>query len=253
MCLCQNLVGHRATHPNPDHLGEFEMTANSNLASSNVDAAHIQTRLAMQSKLAAPYRTMGKRILDMTLVVLMAPSVLLVVAVLCLLIVLDGAAPFYRQRRVGRGGKEFSMWKLRSMVPNADTQLAAYLDQNPEARAEWDRDQKLTHDPRITRVGRLIRRTSLDELPQLWNVLKGEMSLVGPRPMMPCQRSLYPGNEYYEMAPGITGLWQTSVRNESSFADRAAFDAQYHNTLSLGMDLRLLAATVRVVLNATGR
>lgn len=229
------------------------MNAHVQATSTKLDAADLKAHFAPQAPVAVGYQTVWKRGFDILLVLLMAPGVLVVVAILMVMIALDGASPFYRQRRVGLHGKEFHMWKLRSMVPNAEQQLARYLDKNPEARVEWDRDQKLTNDPRVTRIGALIRRTSLDELPQLWNVLKGEMSLVGPRPFLPSQRALYPGSEYYALVPGITGIWQTSVRNEASFVDRAAFDAQYYRSLSFSTDLRLLAATVSVVLSATGR
>lgn len=138
------------------------------------------------------------------------------------------------------------------MIVNADAQLETYLASDPTARAEWDSTQKLKVDPRITRFGRILRKSSLDELPQLWNVLKGDMSLVGPRPMMPCQRDLYPGSAYYRLRPGITGPWQVSRRNESTFADRARFDTDYDRTLSLGTDIGLLISTVRVVVRATG-
>jgi lipopolysaccharide/colanic/teichoic acid biosynthesis glycosyltransferase len=144
------------------------------------------------------------------------------------------------------------MWKLRSMVADADARLGAYLDANPERRREWDENQKLRDDPRITPVGRIIRKTSIDELPQLWNVLRGDMSLVGPRPMMPDQQAIYPGTAYYALRPGITGFWQTSVRNESSFADRARFDASYLRDLSFATDFGVLLRTVRVVVCGTG-
>lgn len=241
----------------PETLGEFDMNAQVQSKTSSLDAAdfaaELKAHMAPSAGLSGNYQTVWKRMLDILLVLLMAPAALSVVALMCCLIALDGKSPFYRQARVGRGGKEFSMWKLRSMVLDADQLLQSYLDQDTEARAEWDRDQKLTNDPRITRIGRFIRQTSLDEVPQLWNVLKGEMSLVGPRPILPSQRSIYPGTEYYAMLPGITGVWQTSVRNESSFRDRATFDAVYYENLSFGTDLRLLVATVGVVLNATGR
>lgn len=198
------------------------------------------------------YKTFGKRLLDVALVVLASPAIVIVVALLAALVALDGSSPFYTQKRVGRGGRIYTMWKLRSMVPNADAKLEAYLATNPEARCEWNLTQKLKSDPRITRFGRLLRKSSLDELPQLWNVLKGDMSIVGPRPMMPCQRALYPGSDYYELRPGITGPWQVSARNESSFAQRAGFDTAYNRDLSLATDLRLILATVRVVLRATG-
>ena len=168
-----------------------------------------------------------------------------------LLILGAGDAPtaagrFYRQARVGRGGRIYRIWKLRSMVMNADQKLEAHLAADPAARAEWDETQKLKRDPRITRFGRLIRKSSLDELPQLWNVLIGDMSLVGPRPMMPDQRALYPGRAYYALRPGITGPWQVSERNATSFADRARFDDKYHDRdLSLATDVRLLRPTVK--------
>lgn len=193
-----------------------------------------------------------KRVLDILVVLLSAPAVLLVVAVLCVLISRDGASPFYAQDRVGKNGRIFRMWKLRSMVLNADAQLESYLAANPARRLEWDEHQKLRHDPRITRIGRLIRKTSLDELPQLWNVLIGDMLIVGPRPMMPNQKALYPGRGYYALRPGITGYWQISVRNESSFAERANFDTKYLRELSLWTDLRVMLCTFRVVFCGTG-
>ncbi len=198
------------------------------------------------------YRHWFKRLLDIVVVLLALPTVLLVLLPLCLLIAMDGHSPFYRQARLGRNGKVFHMWKLRSMVPDAEAKLQAYLDACPKARREWDHSQKLRHDPRITAIGALIRKSSLDELPQLFNVLRGDMSLVGPRPMMVDQRALYPGSAYYAMRPGITGIWQTSARNESSFSERAIFDARYFRELSFATDLRLIGRTFRVVLRGTG-
>jgi lipopolysaccharide/colanic/teichoic acid biosynthesis glycosyltransferase len=193
-----------------------------------------------------------KRALDVVAVLVTAPASAAVILILALLVLMAGGRPFYFQDRVGRGDRVFRLWKLRTMVPDAEARLEAHLAADPAARAEWDRTQKLKDDPRITPVGRILRKTSLDELPQLWNVLKGDMSLVGPRPMMPCQRTLYPGQAYFRLRPGITGSWQVSARNESSFADRARYDAEYLARLSLATDLRLLAATVRVVFRSTG-
>lgn len=198
------------------------------------------------------YRDVFKRVFDVVLVVLAGLPALLIVGLFAVLIARDGHSPFYFQKRLGRSGRVFYIWKLRSMVPDADSRLQAYLALNSAARAEWDLTQKLRHDPRITALGRLIRKTSIDELPQLWNVLRGDMSLVGPRPMMPCQQELYPGTAYYALRPGITGYWQVSVRNESSFAQRAGFDTAYLNQLSLLNDLRVMVKTVRVVLRGTG-
>lgn len=193
-----------------------------------------------------------KRVIDIAIVVIAAPSVLLVVAALAVLIARDGTSPFYAQSRVGKNGRIFRMWKLRSMVVNADGLLESYLAAHPAQRLEWDEHQKLRHDPRITRIGRFIRKSSLDELPQLWNVLVGDMSIVGPRPMMPSQKALYPGRAYYALRPGITGYWQISVRNESSFAERAHFDTKYREDLSLWTDIRIIVSTFRVVLTGTG-
>ena len=140
-----------------------------------------------------PYRNGLKRVLDVAAVLLSAPVIVPVIAAVALAVAMEGGAPFYYQPRVGMGGKTFRMWKFRSMVRDADSKLESYLAENPEARAEWDSTRKLKNDPRITRVGQFIRRSSLDELPQLWNVLTGDMSLVGPRPMMLSQRVMYPG------------------------------------------------------------
>lgn len=199
------------------------------------------------------YRNWTKRGLDLALIFMCSPFVLVLMVFMAAIVALTSAgSPFYRQERVGLHGKTFTMWKLRTMIPNADAALARHLQSNPAARAEWATTQKLKNDPRITRVGTILRRTSLDELPQLLNVLKGEMSLVGPRPMLPEQQAMYPGAAYYRMLPGITGLWQISARNESAFAERAFFDSRYDAKMSFMTDLKTLLATVRVVTQATG-
>ena len=150
----------------------------------------------------------------------------------------DGGPAVFSQERIGLHGKPFVIYKFRSM----------------RVDAERDGPRLVAHetDSRMTKVGRFLRDHHLDELPQLWNVLKGEMSLVGPRPMMPNQRILYPGSAYYSLRPGITGSWQVMQRNRSSFADRAWYDTQYHRDVSLRTDISLLLATVRVVMKATG-
>ncbi len=198
------------------------------------------------------YRNFGKRALDVTAVILTGVVVVPLVLLFALAVALDGSSPFYWNDRVGRGGRTFRMLKLRTMVPNADRMLERYLDHNPEARLEWNSTQKLKADPRITRVGRFLRKASLDELPQLWNVLTGDMSLVGPRPMMPSQQSLYSGLAYYALRPGITGPWQVSDRNEVEFSKRAEFDRDYEECVSLLTDFKLLLATTRVVIKGTG-
>lgn len=198
------------------------------------------------------YRHGIKRAIDVALIILALPFVVPLLAAMALAVMMDGHSPFYRQERVGRGGRIFSLLKIRTMVPNAKEKLEEYLDADPAARSEWEETQKLKCDPRITRVGAVLRKTSLDELPQLWNVLKGDMSIVGPRPMMPEQRALYPGHAYYELRPGITGPWQVSDRNEGSFAGRAKFDLGYYNDLSFVTDCSILLRTVAVVVKGTG-
>lgn len=198
------------------------------------------------------YRNGAKRTLETLLILAAAPVVLPFVILLAMIVALDGANPFFAQRRVGLNGRVFRIWKLRTMVADAEERLTAYLDENPEARAEWDRTQKLKSDPRITWFGRVLRKSSMDELPQLFNVLNGTMSLVGPRPMMLDQTPLYDGTAYYRLRPGITGLWQISARNESEFVARVRYDEVYDRCLSCRNDLGILARTVKVVLRGTG-
>ena len=198
------------------------------------------------------YRCLGKRVFDVVVVLMSLPFACLVIGGIAACIALSGGAPFYTQDRVGRNGAFYRLWKLRTMVVDADQRLQQHLESDPAARLEWDSTQKLRDDPRVTRIGRFLRAASLDELPQLWNVLRGDMSLIGPRPMMPCQIPLYPGTAYYHLRPGISGSWQVSARNASTFSERAVFDAEYDRKVCLREDLRILAATVRVVLRRTG-
>lgn len=165
-----------------------------------------------------------------------------------------GRPVHYWQPRLGAGGQRFRFFKFRSMVNNSDSVLDEFLSRNDMARTEWDTFQKLEKDPRITEIGHFIRRLSLDELPQFWNVLKGDMSLVGPRPCMERQRRLYGRHwaEYCVMRPGITGLWQVSGRNRLSYASRVQLDAQYVNNWSLWLDIKILAKTITAVLTGDG-
>ena len=202
------------------------------------------------------YFRVFKRSFDVVAVLAAAVFVVPLVLLLGLLVSLDGGPALYRQDRVGRGGRIFRIWKLRSMNVDADRLLEAHLAANPAARAEWDRTQKLKDDPRITPVGRLLRKSSLDELPQLWNVLTGEMSLVGPRPMLPEQTELYPERAYHraycQLRPGLTGFWQVWGRNDTAFDARATHDSRYFRRLSFATDLFVLLLTVAVVLRGTG-
>lgn len=199
-----------------------------------------------------PYRAGGKRALDLVLVLLSLPLAVLILLPVVIAVRRDGAPAFYRQDRVGRGGRSFRILKIRTMVPDADAALARLCAEDPALRAEWARNQKLAEDPRITPAGRFLRRTSIDELPQLWNVLTGDMSLVGPRPMTVAQKPLYPGTAYFKLRPGITGPWQVSARHETSFAERAVYDTAYERAMSLREDVRLLLRTVAVVLRCRG-
>ncbi|MEB3417447.1 sugar transferase [Salipiger manganoxidans] len=201
------------------------------------------------------YTRFGKRALDLTLAIAMLPLLLPVITVLWLLTRRDGGPGFFGHRRVGRNGKSFRCWKIRTMVVDAEAKLQQHLADNPEAAAEWARDHKLTNDPRITRIGNFLRRTSLDELPQIWNVLKGEMSFVGPRPVTRVEMKKYGfyRTAYLSMRPGITGLWQVSGRNDVSYDERVRMDVQYLSDASLANDLKLILGTGMAVLGSTGR
>lgn len=193
-----------------------------------------------------------KRAFDLSAVLMIAPAALLTIGILALLVRLDGSSAFYRQPRIGMGGRTFMLWKLRTMVPQAERKLESYLAAHPQARLAWNQSQKLRDDPRVTAIGRYLRKYSLDELPQLLNVLLGDMSLVGPRPILPEQRQLYDGTAYYRLRPGLTGLWQIGKRNEATFAERAIIDTEYFNRMSLFTDIRILSKTPIVVLKGTG-
>lgn len=196
-----------------------------------------------------------KRIMDVGLVLLAFPLVFPLFVLIAFLIKLDSPGPIlFKHFRIGKEGKPFQAWKFRSMVMDADRLLEKYLEENPEYRKEWEETQKLKEDPRITRVGKWLRRTSLDELPQIWNVLRGEMSLVGPRPIVEDEIRRYGDlyDLYCQVRPGISGLWQISGRNETTYQERVALDAYYVRNWSPWLDLVILAKTVLVVLSGKG-
>ena len=232
------------------------------ISAREFETAFVATDLTKQAPKAAlapdaklrknPYRKGAKRAFESFVIFAALPIVLPFVLLMALIIALDGANPFFAQKRVGKDNKGFRIWKLRTMVANAEEKLESYLQENPTARAEWNSTQKLKSDPRITPVGRLLRKTSMDELPQLYNVLNGTMSLIGPRPMMIDQAPLYRGRAYYRLRPGITGLWQISARNESEFTSRVRYDELYERSLSFRNDLGILVRTIKVVLRGTG-
>ena len=169
-------------------------------------------------------------------------------------ILTSGRPAIYMQPRYGKDGRVFKFLKFRSMVADSDAVLARHLRENEQARNEWNVYQKLAHDPRITRFGAILRKYSIDEFPQFWNVLRGDMSMVGPRPCMFAQKDLYGQywGHYCAVRPGITGLWQISGRNEVSYRRRAAMDADYVVTLSIHGDIGILFKTVAVVAGARG-
>jgi lipopolysaccharide/colanic/teichoic acid biosynthesis glycosyltransferase len=179
-------------------------------------------------------------------------SPLLVTIVGCTYV--SGGSPLFKHRRVGRGGIFFDCVKFRTMVTDADRVLQNLLDSDRQIKEEWLRDHKLRDDPRITRFGRFLRRTSLDELPQLWNVLRGEMSLVGPRPVVPDELRRY-GRKvatFLSARPGITGLWQISGRNNTDYSRRVALDICYVRSRSVILDAFILVKTLRVVFTTRG-
>jgi Undecaprenyl-phosphate galactose phosphotransferase WbaP len=166
----------------------------------------------------------------------------------------EGGAALYKHRRVGLNGQMFGCLKFRTMIPNADQVLRELLEKDPDLKAEWVRDHKLRNDPRVTRLGRFLRRTSLDELPQIWNVLRGEMSLVGPRPVVREELLRYGRSVrvYLSTKPGITGLWQVTGRNDTDYRRRVALDAYYARNQSLWLDMYILSKTTFVVLGGSG-
>lgn len=200
------------------------------------------------------YRGALKRMVDIGLALLMLPIIIPIVAVLYLPVRREGGPGFFGHARIGRDGAVFRCWKIRTMVPDAQARLEALLASDPAARAEWERDRKLRNDPRVTRLGNFLRRTSLDELPQIWNVLKGDMSLIGPRPVTAEELERYDYHvwAYLAMRPGITGLWQVSGRNDLSYAERVQLDVSYCQSVSFGTDMRILARTAGAVLQRTG-
>jgi len=203
---------------------------------------------------AGLYRNGGKRALDLALTLCAAPLALPLIALLWLLVRAGGAPGFFAHIRIGRHGRPFRCWKLRTMRPDAAECLARLLAENPHAAAEWADHFKLRFDPRITRIGRFLRRSSLDELPQLLNVLRGEMSLVGPRPVTREELPRYgaAASTCLSCRPGLTGPWQVSGRNDISYRERVRLDAHYARSHGLSEDVLILLRTVRVVLAKTG-
>jgi Undecaprenyl-phosphate galactose phosphotransferase WbaP len=196
-----------------------------------------------------------KRGIEITITFLCIPLILPLLIVIALLICLDSpGGPFYQHTRLGYGGKPFKVLKFRTMAKDADKGLEAYFKRHPDLMAEWEGIQKLKHDPRITRVGGVLRRYSLDELPQLWNVLLGEMSLVGPRPIVEDEIEKYCSSytAFKKVRPGITGLWQVSGRSNVSYDERVSLDEYYVRHWSIWLDMYIILMTFPAVCKKEG-
>ena len=196
-----------------------------------------------------------KRTLDIFLIVLFSPILLLLIAIIGIAVRVGSPGPiFFSHRRISRHGAFFSMWKFRTMVNNSQQLLDDYLAAHPEARAEWRKTHKLKNDPRVTPLGNVLRRTSLDELPQLWNVFTGSMSLVGPRPIVAAEVEKYGPYfaDYCLVKPGVTGLWQISGRSQTTYPERVQLDRRYAHNWSLFGDIRILFKTLTSVVNRDG-
>lgn len=210
---------------------------------------HIRNNLARKRNLWA------KRIFDLTAVISGGLLILPALLLLAVVVGIDNRGRIiFAHRRVGKDGKLFPCYKFQSMMPDAEKRLEEYLAKNPEARKEWEESFKLTNDPRVTKLGGFLRRTSLDELPQLWNVLMGDMSLVGPRPIVEKEIEYYGDciREYYMVPPGITGIWQVNGRSDTTYEERVAMDTWYVRNWSVWIDLVYLFKTVKAVLMGKG-
>lgn len=203
-----------------------------------------------QFRIAATLRVVDV-IIALTAIITLLP---LLIIIGCVVYVSDPGPILFGHKRIGRNGRTFRCLKFRSMMVDAEARLTALLESDPEMRAAWDRDHKLPVDPRITGVGLFLRKSSLDELPQFWNVLVGEMSMVGPRPIVEAEMRRYGRYivDYYGVRPGITGLWQISGRNDTGYRKRVALDVAFARTLSVKLYFQILVMTIPAVLLARG-
>lgn len=208
-------------------------------------ASSIEEIVPPENKQTGFYSARGKRIFDVAFLLCVLPVVLPLITVLALIVSLNGGAPFFKQSRIGKNGRLFSCYKLRSMVIAAETQLSDILVEDQMAAAEWSERQKLGKDPRVTAVGRFLRKTALDELPQFLNVLRGDMSLVGPRPVVPEELARYGvfASHYLSLRPGLTGRWQISDRFATPYDERVQMDVEYHKNVTFMGDLWIILRT----------
>ena len=211
--------------------------------------------LSIRNNLARRRNRLAKRIFDLILTIIGGILISPILLILAVVVGVDNKGRIiFAHRRVGRKGKPFPCYKFQTMVPNAQERLEEYLAKNPEARKEWEESFKLTNDPRVTKLGAFLRKTSLDELPQLWNVLMGDMSLVGPRPIVAKEVKFYGENieEYYMVPPGITGMWQVNGRSDTTYEERVGMDTWYVRNWSVWIDLVYLFKTVKAVFTGKG-
>ncbi len=215
---------------------------------------HDTMLMTWQPRLMEPLARLAKIVMDYVIAGVLCALLLPLFLVITILVRADGGPTLFRHRRIGVGGKCFMCLKFRSMKVNADEILTALLESDPAAAREWALNRKLTNDPRITPIGRFLRLTSLDELPQLWNVLRGEMSLVGPRPIVQSEAEFYGRwiGYYTHMKPGVTGLWQASGRSKTSYDQRVQLDVWYARNWSLWQDIAILLMTIPAVLLRKG-
>jgi lipopolysaccharide/colanic/teichoic acid biosynthesis glycosyltransferase len=195
------------------------------------------------------------RIFDITLILLACPYIIVFFIVISILIMMDSkGSVFYKQTRIGKGGRRFNALKFRTMVLKADQVLQKYLDESPELKSEWLATHKLKNDPRVTRVGAILRKLSLDEMPQFWNILIGDMSLIGPRPIVDEEIEKYGRcfELYIQVRPGLTGLWQVSGRSDTSYQRRVELDEYYLLHRSIKLDFQILLKTIYVVVGRKG-
>ena len=211
--------------------------------------------LRLKNNLAKPVNRYIKTIFDYVLTITGTIAISPILIVIALWIYKDSPGPvIFKHRRIGKNGKEFNCYKFRSMCIDAKEKLEELLKNDPQAKAEWEKDFKLKNDPRITKSGAFLRKTSLDELPQIFNVLKGEMSLVGPRPIIRDEIARYGEyiGDYLMVKPGITGMWQVSGRSDTGYKERVQLDSWYVRNWSVWLDVMLLWRTVKIVINCKG-
>jgi Undecaprenyl-phosphate galactose phosphotransferase WbaP len=250
--LPQLITEHLAVIPHIHLLSEIAGLPGRGTAQQQLDGL---AGVHLQQNLMLPWPRMMKRLLDLVVALTGGLLLLPLLFYIAVAVKLSSRGPIlYGHERIGQQGRRFLAWKFRTMFANAGEVLEMYLEAHPGLREEWEKDHKLRYDPRVTRIGRFLRLTSLDELPQLWNVICGQMSLVGPRPIVTAEIPKY--GAYYALytmvMPGITGLWQVSGRNNTTYEERVQLDAYYVRNWSPWMDLYLLVRTIRIVLFAEG-